>query len=78
MNAPLETPRLRAATKADAATALAWTPEPAALRMWSGPSTRVPATVDSLWEDITSTDAHTYAFESATHGLVGFGQVRLK
>ena len=78
MNAPTETPRLRAASKRDAATALAWTPEPDALRMWAGPSTRLPATVDSLWEDITSTDAHTYAFESATHGLVGFGQVRLK
>jgi len=69
---------LRPATLADAAVALSWTPEEAALRRWAGPSTRWPATPESLWADISGTDAATFAFESREHGLVGFGQVRYR
>ena len=74
--APLAT--LRPATPADAAVALAWTPEDEALSRWAGPSTRCPATPESLWADISSVDATTFAFASPEHGLVGFGQVRFR
>jgi ribosomal protein S18 acetylase RimI-like enzyme len=72
--APVAT--LRLATEADVATTLAWSPTDEDLRRWSGPSTRCPATPQSLWEDITSTDATTFAWQSPTQGLVGLGQVR--
>ena len=71
-------PALRLATPADAAIVLAWTPENDALRHWAGPNTRCPATAQSFWEDITSTDATTFAFESPALGLAGFGQVRFR
>lgn len=79
MDAPVSPAlRLRRATIADVATALAWTPEDEALRRWAGPGTRCPATVESLWEDIVTRNpaAATYAFESAGDGLIGVGQVR--
>jgi ribosomal protein S18 acetylase RimI-like enzyme len=69
---------LRPATPADAAVALSWTPQDDALRRWAGPSTRCPATPETLWADITSADATTFAYESPAEGLVGFGQVRLR
>ena len=75
---PAPAARLRPATPADAAIALAWTPADEALRRWAGPSTRCPATPESLWADISSTDATTYAYESPEHGLIGFGQVRFR
>lgn len=71
-------PVLRPATPTDAAVALFWTPQDEALRRWAGPSTRCPATPESLWEDINGADATTFAFESREHGLVGLGQVRLR
>ena len=71
-------PTLRPATPADAAVALSWTPQDDALRRWAGPSTRCPGTPETLWADITGADTTTYAFVSATGGLVGFGQVRLR
>ena len=74
--APLAT--LRSATTADAAIALSWTPEDEALRRWAGPSTRCPATPESLWTDINNADATTFAFDSPPHGLVGFGQVKFR
>jgi len=77
MNSPLP-PVLRPATVADAAIALAWTPEDGALRHWAGPDTRCPATPESFWEDINNADATTFAFESPAQGLVGFGQVRFR
>ncbi len=75
MNPP---PVLRRATPADAAVALSWTPEADALRRWAGPSTRCPATAESLWADINNADATAFALESPGHGLVGFGQVRFR
>lgn len=74
----LSAPGLRPATLADAAIALTWTPEAEPLRRWAGPSTRWPATPESLWADITSVDANTFALEPSGLGLVGFGQVRLR
>jgi ribosomal protein S18 acetylase RimI-like enzyme len=71
-------PILRPATPADAAVALAWTPQDDALRRWAGPGTRCPATPETLWADITSADATTFAYESPADGLVGFGQVRFR
>jgi ribosomal protein S18 acetylase RimI-like enzyme len=67
---------LRPATPAEVATALAWTPTGEALRHWAGPSTRWPATPQSLWEDITAANATTFAWQSPTQELVGLGQVR--
>lgn len=75
---PLPTVTLRPATPADAAVALSWTPDDEALRRWAGPSTRCPATPESLWADISHADATTFALESPEHGLVGFGQVRFR
>ncbi|SDR86415.1 N-acetyltransferase [Opitutus sp. GAS368] len=75
MNPP---PVLRRATPADAAVALSWTPEDDALRRWAGPSTRCPATPESLWTDINHADTTAFAFGSPGHGLVGFGQVRFR
>ncbi len=75
MNPP---PVLRRATPADAAVALAWTPGDDDLRRWAGPSTRCPATPESLWADINNADATPFALESPEHGLVGFGQVRFR
>ena len=75
---PLSAPGLRPATPADAAIALSWTPEVEALRRWAGPSTRWPATPESLWADITSADATTFALDPSGLGLVGFGQVRFR
>ncbi|MBI2518619.1 MAG: GNAT family N-acetyltransferase [Opitutae bacterium] len=75
---PSPPPTLRAATLADAARALAWTPEAGALRRWAGPSTRHPATPESLWEDINHSDATTFALELPEHGLAAFGQVRYR
>ncbi len=69
---------LRPALPADVAITLAWTPEEDALRRWAGPSTRWPATPESLWADLNNTDATSFAFESVKHGLVGFGQVRYR
>jgi len=77
VNGPISA-TLRPATPADAAVALSWTPQDDALRRWAGPSTRCPATPETLWADITGADATTYAFVSAVGGLVGFGQVRLR
>jgi ribosomal protein S18 acetylase RimI-like enzyme len=71
-------PILRPATRADAALALSWTPGAEELRRWSGPSTRHPATPDSLWEDINNSDATTFAWHSAAQGTIGLGQVRLR
>jgi ribosomal protein S18 acetylase RimI-like enzyme len=71
-------PALRRATPADAAVALSWTPDDDALHRWAGPSTRCPATPESLWADITHADATAFALESPGHGLVGFGQVRFR
>ena len=73
---PRPLPILRRATLADVATALAWSPTGEALRRWAGSTVRWPATTESLWEDINNADATTFAFESSTLGLVGFGQVR--
>jgi len=69
---------LRLATPADAVITLAWTPSAEALRRWSGPKTRHPATPETFWADINNADATTFAFESPAHGLVGFGQVRFR
>ena len=77
MSSP-STPGLRPATLADAAIALSWTPGAEALRRWAGPSTRWPATPESLWEDINSADATTFALDPSGLGLVGFGQVRFR
>ena len=63
---------------ADAAVALSWTPGDESLRRWAGPSTRCPATPESLWADISGADATTLALESPALGLVGFGQVRFR
>jgi ribosomal protein S18 acetylase RimI-like enzyme len=71
-------PVLRRATPADAAVALSWTPEDDALRRWAGPSTRCPATAESLWADISNADATPFALELPGHSLVGFGQVRFR
>jgi ribosomal-protein-alanine N-acetyltransferase len=71
-------PVLRRATSADIALALAWTPEADALRRWSGPSTRWPATPESLWEDINNPDATTFAYAPAAGGMIAFGQVRFR
>jgi ribosomal-protein-alanine N-acetyltransferase len=71
-------PRLRRATPADAAVALAWTPEDEALRRWAGPSVRCPATPQSLWEDINNTDATSFVLESPAGKMLGFGQVRYR
>ena len=78
MNRPLPPPSLRPATLVDAAVALSWTPQDDALRRWAGPSTRCPATPETLWADITSTDASTFVFEAEEHDLIGFGQVRFR
>lgn len=75
MNPP---PTLHPATPADAAIALSWTPEDEALRRWAGPAIRCPATAESLWADIDTADATTFAFKSGADGLVGFGQVRFR
>lgn len=75
---PSPPPVLRAATLADAAIALSWTPEADALRCWAGPNTRHPATPGSLWEDINNSDATTFALESPSDGLAAFGQVRFR
>ena len=69
---------LRPATPADVALVLSWTPEPEALRRWSGPATRWPATPGSFWEDINNSDATTFAYDSPETGLVAFGQVRFR
>ncbi len=69
---------LRHATPADAAIALSWTPAAESLRRWAGPGTRWPATPESLWADISSPDATTFALEPSGLGLVGFGQVRFR
>jgi ribosomal-protein-alanine N-acetyltransferase len=71
-----QAPRLRRATLADVTLALSWTPGDDALRRWSGPLTRCPATLESFWEDINNADATTFALESPVDGVVGFGQVR--
>lgn len=71
-------PVLRRATPADAAVALSWTPEDDALRRWAGPSTRCPATPESLWADINHADATPFALDLPGPGLVGFGQVRFR
>jgi ribosomal protein S18 acetylase RimI-like enzyme len=68
--------KLRPAIPADAAAALAWTPNDEALRRWAGPSTRCPATPQSLWEDMTAMDAATFAWQGSAQELVGLGQVR--
>ncbi len=75
MNPP---PVLRRATPADAAVALAWTPEDDALRRWAGPSTRCPATAESFWAEINHANATPFALDHPQHGLVGFGQVRFR
>jgi len=69
---------LRRAIKADVSLALSWTPEGDAVRRWAGPSTRCPATPESLWEDINASDATTFALESPLLGVVGLGQVRFR
>jgi ribosomal-protein-alanine N-acetyltransferase len=69
---------LRRATPVDAGIALSWTPENEALRRWAGPSTRCPATPESLWEDINNADATTFALEAPGPSLIGFGQVRYR
>lgn len=71
-------PVLRRATPADVAVTLAWTPDDDALRNWAGPSTRCPATAESLWAEINHADATAFALESPEHGVVGFGQVRFR
>ena len=71
-------PLLRAGTPADVAIALSWTPGDEALRRWAGSSLRFPATPSSLWEDINSADATTFALESTGSGLLGIGQVRYR
>jgi len=76
-NAPLSV-QLRLATPADAAVALSWTPDDDALRRWAGPSTRCPATPESLWQDINNADATTFALVAPEAGMVGFGQVRFR
>ena len=78
MVSPPAAPFLRLATAADAAVALGWTPQDDALRRWAGPSTRCPATPESLWEDINNADATTFALVDADGGMVGFGQVRYR
>lgn len=75
MNPP---PVLRPVTAADVAVALSWTPGDEELRRWSGPSTRCPATAQSLWEDISSSDASTFAFITPGGELRGLGQVRFR
>jgi ribosomal protein S18 acetylase RimI-like enzyme len=69
---------LREAILADAAIALSWTPEDDALRRWAGPSTRCPATAESLWADISGPEASTFAGVTAETGFVAFGQVRFR
>ena len=76
MNQP--PPTLRRATPADVALALSWTPEDDALRRWAGPSARCPATAQSLWEDISHSDATTFAFVSSAGDMLGLGQVRFR
>ncbi|MDI1337422.1 MAG: N-acetyltransferase [Lacunisphaera sp.] len=76
MNPP--NPSLRPATPADVALALSWTPEDEALRCWAGPSTRCPATAESLWEDLKHSDAATFAFVSPAGDMLGLGQVRFR
>jgi ribosomal protein S18 acetylase RimI-like enzyme len=73
---PVPVVTLRPATPADAAAALAWTPTDEALCRWAGPSTRCPATPETLWEDMTAKDATTFAGLGAAQELVGLGQVR--
>jgi len=71
-------PFLRPAAPADATVVLSWTPQDEALRRWAGPSTRCPATAQSLWEDITNADATTFALVSPPGEMVGLGQVRFR
>ena len=71
-------PSLRPATTGDAAIALAWTPEDAALRRWAGPSARCPATAQSRWEDINNADAVTFSLVSPVGDMLGLGQVRFR
>lgn len=74
--APL--PVLRPATVADAALALAWTPEIAALRRWAGPHMDYPASPEAFWTEITGQGSATYVLASPADGAVAFGQVRLR
>ncbi|MDB6165688.1 MAG: GCN5-like N-acetyltransferase [Lacunisphaera sp.] len=71
-------PQLRRATPADVALALSWTPQADALRRWSGPATRWPATPGSLWADISAADTTTFAFDLPGLGMIAFGQVRFR
>ena len=73
---PVPIVTLRPATLVDVATALAWTPTDEALRRWAGPGTRCPSTPQSLWDDITASDASTFAGSGSAQNLVGLGQVR--
>lgn len=76
MNA--SSPKLRRAIPVDAGVALSWSPSAEALRRWSGWNTRFPATAESLWEDVATAGYTTFALESTTDGMVGFGQVRFR
>lgn len=69
---------LRRATVADAAAALSWTPDLADLRRWAGPSMNWPDTVDAFWAELDTTDSSTFALESPSRGVVGFGQIKLR
>lgn len=75
MNSRL-TVNLRRAVPADAATALSWSPDLAALKRWAGPSARWPEDPAQFWSDLTRGDFVTFALDSSTDGQVGFGQLK--
>lgn len=72
---PAAPPSLRPATLADAATALAWTPELADLRRWAGPDIECFPTPDAFLQHINRSGNANYGLCTVAGELVAFGQI---